>query len=110
MIGEESLTFVVAPLVFDFYVTAKGKRLCPFAWFRLNGHQHHDRSVSCGLYSDRVICCIFNECFDNNEISLNLVRYIANIFRPLTCSVVIYRYGFDRYRKRVNGRISFGIK
>ena len=25
-----------------FYVTAKEKRLCPFAWFRLNGH--------CGLY------------------------------------------------------------
>ena len=35
--------------------------------------------------------------FDNNVISLNLVRYIASIFRPLTCSVVIYRYGFGRY-------------
>ena len=38
-------------------------------------------------------------CFDNNEISLNLVRYIASIFRPLTCSVVIHRYGFGRYPK-----------
>ena len=27
--------------------------------------------------------------FDNNEISHNLVRYIASIFRPLTCWVVI---------------------
>ena len=25
-----------------FYVTAKEKRLCPFAWFRLNGHQHQE--------------------------------------------------------------------
>ena len=39
------------------------------------------------------------ECFDNDEISLNLVRYLAGIFRPLTCSVVIYRDGFGRYPK-----------
>ena len=80
-----------------FYVTAKEKRLCPFAWFRLNGHQHQeaiDRYLV--AYTDRVICYIFNECFDNNEISLNLVRYIASIFRPFTCSVVTYRYGFGR--------------
>ena len=38
-----------------------------------------------------------NDCYAGYEISLNLVRYIASIFWPLTCSVVIYRYGFGRY-------------
>ena len=110
MIGKESLTFEVAPFVFDFLGHGERKEVMPFAWFRLNGHQHQeaiDRYLV--AYTDRVICCIFIECFDNIEISLNLVWYIASIFRPLTCSFVVYRYGFGRFPKRVNGRISFGI-
>ena len=94
MIGKKSLTFEVAPFVFDFL---------------RHGERKEVMTVGIKRRSIGILCCILNECFDNNEISLNLVRYRASIFRPLTCSVVVYRYGFGRYPKRVNGRISFGI-
>ena len=105
MIGKKSLTFELAPFVFDFLRHGERTEVMSVCLVpvKRTSTSRGDRSVF------RVICCIFNECFDNNEISLNLVRYISSIFRPLTCSVLIYRYGFGRYPKRVNGRISFGI-
>ena len=86
MIGKKSVTFEVAPFVFDFLCHGERKEVMSVCLVPVK--EVIDRYLV--AYTDRVICCIFNECFDNNEISLNLVRYIASIFRPLTCSVVIY--------------------
>ena len=56
MIGKKSLT----PFVFDFL---------------RHGERKEVMTVGIKRRSIGILCCILNECFDNNEISLNLVRY-----------------------------------